>query len=93
MARTDSAFLAIVRGRVQGVLYRDFVATYASEFDLTGSARNLEDGTVEIIAEGDEKHLHTLLAHLKKGPELAEVEDITVEWMEPSGQYDGFSIR
>jgi acylphosphatase len=56
--------VALVSGHVQGVGYRWFVRSLASAAGLTGSARNLPDGRVEVIAEGPEEALRDLLAAL-----------------------------
>ena len=89
----QSAFRAVASGRVQLVMYRDFVQRHASMLGLTGQVRNILDGTVEIIAEGEQKSLETLVASLKKGPLLARVDTVAVEWKEPSDVFKSFSIN
>ncbi len=87
------ALKAVVSGRVQLVMFRDFVERKASGLRLVGYARNLSDGTVEVIAEGEKEALDALALHLQKGPLLARVDGVAVEWVKPSGAYTGFSIQ
>ena len=83
----------VVSGRVQGVAYRYFAEKRAASFGLTGWARNLFDGRVEVLAEGDRVALESFLAELKKGPRLALVEAAEVRWEDATGEFAGFSIR
>lgn len=66
----------LVSGRVQRVGYRDWTVRNARELGLTGWVRNLSDGRVEILADGDEVALGKLLDALRSGPRLAEVENV-----------------
>jgi acylphosphatase len=72
--------LAIVYGNVQGVFYRRYIQVKAQELSITGTATNLEDGTVEIIAQGKEEDLRKLLEFIYAGPEEAEVESANVQF-------------
>ena len=85
-------FRAIVRGRVQLVLYRDFARRKAKSLGIFGTASNLPDGTVEITAQGDRPALLTYIEELKKGPMLAKVERVEVEWRKPEKEINGFEI-
>jgi acylphosphatase len=69
----------IVKGRVQGVGYRAFAARAARTLRLSGGASNLEDGRVEIVAEGPAHALERFEAALSEGPRLARVDDLSVE--------------
>ena len=83
-----------VRGRVQGVYYRAFVAEQARRLGLTGYARNLPDGeSVLVVAEGERGDLEQLVSWLRQGPPLALVMDVTLEWSDYRGEYWDFSIR
>jgi len=68
-----------VRGRVQGVGYRYFVQRAATRLGLTGYVRNLEDGRVEVHAEGDNRALSDLAGLLSKGPPGALVHSVNEE--------------
>ena len=83
----------IVHGRVQGVYYRAFARRRAAELGLTGYARNLPDGTVEVRAEGERERLHQLIGYLEAGPPAARVQKIVIVWSEYTGDYTGFSVK
>jgi len=83
----------VVRGRVQGVNFRQFVYTRARFLGLTGYARNLPDGqSVEVVAEGERSVLEQLLESLREGPRMSRVDAVDVEWGEASGRYQDFGI-
>ncbi len=84
---------AIVDGRVQGVGYRDYVRTEAQRLHLAGWVRNRPDGTVEVIAEGEDVALGHLRMLLEKGPSMASVDDVKVSTCSPTGEFDDFRIR
>ncbi len=84
---------ATVYGYVQGVFFRAFVSQRASELGLSGYARNLPSGAVEVVAEGERKQLEKLISYLEVGPPPAEVEKVATSWSEYSGKYSGFDIR
>lgn len=80
-----------VSGHVQGVWYRANTQEQANALGLTGWARNLPDGRVEVIACGDKEKLSQLFEWLKKGPPQAVVDGVTYEelsWQE----YSRFSV-
>jgi acylphosphatase len=66
----------LVRGRVQGVGYRDYAQRVASALNLTGYVRNLDDGRVEVYAAGALEKLSDLSAALRKGPRLSDVRGV-----------------
>ena len=92
---SDPATLtAVVRGRVQGVYYRVFVAEQARRLALTGYTCNLADGeSVRVVAEGARADLEKLVALLHTGPPLALVADVAVTWSVYLAEYPDFSIR
>ena len=73
----------IASGRVQGVFFRANVRQKAIELGLKGYAKNLENGDVEIVAEGDERMINDLLELIKKGPGIAKVEGVKIIHKEP----------
>lgn len=94
MTDTDSARLeAVVSGRVTGVFYRRFVLTEASNLGLRGFTRNLRDGRVEVVAEGERSKLEALIERLRVGPPNALVREVEVEWAECRNEFDGFHIE
>lgn len=82
----------LILGRVQGVAYRYFAEKYAKTFGITGWVRNLYDGRVEVLAEGNREDLDRFLARLKEGPRLALVEDFDVTWEEFADEFQDFRI-
>jgi acylphosphatase len=84
--------LAIVSGNVQGVFYRRFIQVKAQELGLTGTASNLEDGTVEIVAQGKKEDVEKLLPYIYSGTEEAEVESATVSWGPITEPFQDFRI-
>ncbi len=79
-------------GRVQGVGFRFFTERVARRLGLSGFARNLADGRVEVVAEGARSAVETLLKELRQGPSGAVVHNVIVEWEPPTGK-SGFWIR
>jgi acylphosphatase len=87
-----SARRYIVRGRVQGVGYRYFAKNAAEKLGLRGYARNLDDGTVEVVAIGPAAAIEDLLGSLQRGPRLAEVRGVEHQ-PAPVEDYSTFEIR
>lgn len=83
---------AIVHGRVQMVMYRDFATRKARGLSLVGEVKNLPDGTVEVIAEGSREKLEAYILKLRKGSLLSEVERVEHSYSSPTGSYSSFSI-
>jgi len=84
---------AFISGRVQGVNFRAATRAKARELGLTGWARNLPDGRVEAVFEGETDALETMLAWCHQGPPPARVKRVEVDWEAYEGGFDGFSIR
>ena len=91
-AKGDSARRWIVRGRVQGVGFRYFAQRAAAELGLTGYARNLDDGGVEVYAAGAEEKLSQMAGLLHRGPRWADVRGVE-EQEAVVHQYGGFRIE
>ena len=83
----------IVRGMVQGVGFRWFVAREAQKLGLAGFVRNLADGGVEVEAEGERGTVEQLIALLKVGPRTADVRDLHITWQQPLMERIRFEIR
>jgi acylphosphatase len=84
--------VAFAKGRVQGVGYRAFCADEATLLGVTGYAKNLADGRVEVVGEGDESSLRQFVERLREGPRWSRVEDVIYRWEEPAGAYVGFEV-
>lgn len=84
----------IVNGRVQGVGFRYFVQRHANRLGLTGFVRNVQHGSsVEIIVEGEKRNLETIIELITKGPELAKVTGIDIQWSDSSNLFTSFEVR
>lgn len=83
---------AIVSGRVQGVGFREFVKERAIWRGIDGIVRNMRDGTVEIIAEGQPELVQQFLDELHEGPPVSRVDAIEVEWSNATGEFDSSKI-
>ena len=82
-----------VSGRVQGVFYRSSTKTQAKARGLTGFVRNLNDGSVEALFEGEKQAVEDMLKWCKQGPENAYVEALDVEWEKSTGEFKTFEVR
>lgn len=82
----------VVRGRVQGVGFRFFVEKHAQRLGLRGYAKNLSDGTVEVLAAGSPEQVQELAGYLQEGPRLAYVAGVHQEEA-PLGDYQAFRVR
>jgi acylphosphatase len=81
-----------VRGRVQGVWFRDSVSRVAAEHGVSGWAENLSDGSVEAVLEGDRDAVAAVAAFCRQGPTHARVDHVDVRREAPEG-LRGFEIR
>jgi acylphosphatase len=88
-----NAVLIRISGLVQGVGYRSFVVRVARQLGIAGYVKNLFDGDVEILAEGELGILNQFIEEAKIGPRYSDVRDIKVEWREPTGAFDDFDVR
>ncbi len=71
-----------ISGRVQGVFFRDSTRKIARQLDLSGSAVNLPDGSVQVVACGEQRSLDVLKNFLSKGPSNARVDKVSCEAVE-----------
>ena len=81
-----------VSGKVQGVYYRASTRDAAREAGVDGWVRNLRDGRVEAVFEGDEPAVESLVEWCHSGSPAANVDDVDIEYEPPEG-VDGFEIR
>lgn len=82
----------LITGRVQLVMFRDFAQRKARKLGVTGTVENLSDGSVKVFAQGKEVKLLKFISYLKKGPMLAKVGDLSIEWTEPNKFFQDFKI-
>ncbi len=85
---------AVISGRVQGVGFRYFTVRSARSLSgITGWVRNEPDGTVRLIAEGPVDSLQKLLKKVQQGPTSARVQNVELEWKQPTGEFEAFEVR
>ncbi|EMD27950.1 acylphosphatase [Amycolatopsis azurea] len=90
---TQIRLTAWVHGRVQGVGFRWWTRSRALELGLVGSAGNLPDGRVEVVAEGVRDHCERLLAALRSGESPGSVDHVVERWSPAKGGISGFVER
>jgi len=83
----------VVQGLVQGVGFRYYVHRHATSLGLTGFAKNLYDGSVEIEVEGDRSSIEELIRLVKVGPRSAQVTDLKLEWKDIAHRFQYFEIH
>jgi len=81
-----------IYGRVQGVWFRANTKEIADKLGLKGWVRNMPDGSVEAVFEGDDENVEKAIEWCHRGPPLARVDRVEVEYEEPKGETE-FRIR
>lgn len=81
-----------VKGRVQGVFFRAETREQARALELKGYAQNNRDGSVTVVAAGEESKVLQLVEWCRKGPDLARVETVEVTYEKPQDDLSGFEI-
>lgn len=82
----------VVKGRVQGVFFRRSTQEKAKELKLVGWVKNLKDGNVEILAQGDKNKLEELVAWANEGPAESHVREVQTLWQPCTKEHDDFEI-
>ncbi len=83
----------IIKGIVQGVFYRAFTRDIATQLGLKGWARNLPNGNVEALFEGDKEEVEQAIRQCSMGPPGSRVDGIDVEWKDYQGDLKDFQVR
>jgi len=83
----------IITGKVQGVLFGTWAHGQAESLNLKGWVRNLEEGRVEILAQGDEANLKEFQTRVLSGSTLARVDGVEFKWIDYDKQHTEFEIR
>ncbi len=93
-AETDNVRAEVViGGRVQGVFFRAHARQMAGSLGLTGWVRNRYDGKVEAVFEGPRDSVRRMAAWCYRGPRLARVTDVDLDWQDATGEFTDFSVR
>jgi acylphosphatase len=82
-----------VFGKVQGVFFRENTRKKAAEFELSGFVKNLPNGKVEAVFEGEQEKIEKIIQWIKKGPEAAQIENIEIDWQDYKEEFKNFEIR
>jgi len=82
-----------VSGRVQGVFFRENTQKKARKLGLTGWVKNLLDGRVEAVFEGEKEKIEEMIEWIKKGSFLAKVNNLEINWQEYQGEFENFEIK
>lgn len=82
-----------IRGRVQGVFYRQSTKEMATSLGLSGWAKNCPDGSVAAVFEGEKLLVEKAIEWCRQGPPAARVSEVKVDWQEYRGEFTGFAIR
>jgi acylphosphatase len=85
----------LISGKVQGVMFRSWVLDQAQSLNVTGWVRNLSDGKVELLAQGDEDKINELRVRVLAGANLspAKVENVECQWLEYDKKHTTFEMR
>ncbi|MBU1992934.1 MAG: acylphosphatase [Patescibacteria group bacterium] len=81
-----------ITGTVQGVFYRAHAKEKAQTLGITGYAKNMPDGSVEILAQGERDKIEKLIEWCSEGPDASQVDNVEAEWREPQGKPEEFEI-
>ena len=81
-----------IYGQVQGVFFRRNAKDEADRLGITGWVRNDRDGSVEVMAVGPQDKLEKFLVWCKKGPPLAQVENVELDWTDQEEDFDAFEV-
>jgi acylphosphatase len=82
-----------ISGRVQGVFFRAYTEEEANRLGLKGWVRNLIDGRVEAVFEGEKDKIEKMIEWCHRGSPHARVDNVEVEWEDYKGEFDSFTIR
>jgi acylphosphatase len=83
----------LVSGRVQGVFFRSETSLRAKRLDVVGWVRNLADGRLEAVFEGEEMNVKQLIDFCRKGPPGAKVANVNVVWETYTGEFRSFEVE
>jgi acylphosphatase len=82
----------LISGRVQGVAFRAYTRSVARQTGVYGWVRNLPDGRVEAVFEGDQEKVESVVAWCRKGPPSGRVDDLQIYEEQPTGEFADFDI-
>ncbi len=83
----------LIKGKVQGVFFRENVRKIAKEFGIKGYVKNTINGDVEVAAYGKDEKIRKLIKYCKKGPKNAIVEDVEIKKLDNKEEFEEFEIK
>lgn len=83
----------IIKGRVQGVFYRQSTKQTADQLGLSGWVKNHSDGSVGAVFEGETQAVNEAIEWCRQGPAAADVIEVIVDWQKFKDEFSGFGIR
>lgn len=83
----------LISGQVQGVFFRSETSYKAEQHSVTGWIRNLEDGRVEALFEGEQQNVNQMIEFCKHGSRRARITNVEVRWETHTGEFLDFEIR
>lgn len=83
----------VISGFVQGVFFRENTRQRAQALSVFGWVKNLPDGKVEAVFEGEKENVEKLVDWAKKGPDSARVDSVDIKWEEYKGEFNSFKVR
>lgn len=86
-------FKILIHGKVQGVFFRSFIKEKAGYLNIKGFTRNIENGSVEVVAQGNEENIGKFIEFFKIGPKTAKVERIEVSHETMETEFKKFEIK
>jgi len=85
--------LIVVKGRVQGVAFRYSAQKKAQQLAISGYAKNLPNGDVEILAQGEKTNINQFIEWCKEGPPVANVDRVEIAWQNIEQKFSDFDTR
>jgi acylphosphatase len=89
----EVSYRILIKGRVQGVGFRAYAVRISSVYGVKGWVKNMPDGNVQVLAQGDKQNLELYINHLRQGPSLSYVSDIEIEEIDHAESYEDFDIK
>jgi acylphosphatase len=81
-----------IQGTVQGIFFQQYIKDYADKMEIKGFSRTLENGKVEVLAEGENDDLDALLIEIKEGPKHSQIRNVEIEEKKWTGEFKEFKI-
>lgn len=91
--KNDARAHIFIEGKVQGVGFRNFIQRKAQTMDVRGWVKNLSDGRVEAVFEGEKMDIDQMIEACMEGPPAANIHNLEEDWEESAADIEGFDIK